>query len=387
MVSKKQWFVSKILIPFGITRLLLLFVGFLSRYILPIYPDQTEIVKATGSLFSQNRLIDMWARWDSGWYLYIIKNGYSRGDSFEIQSNLPFFPGYPALVKFFTLFVPSSLLTDGVIIAIGVVLSNILLLVSLVFLYKIAQKISDSKRVADVTIWFILAFPSSFFLSSFYTESLFLCLSAVGYWAALQRKWWLACIMVSLVAITRNIGIFLVIPVLYEYMKSKNFSFQKVDLSILWFGVIPIGLGVFFWYLYTLTGDFLAAIKVQEAWGRVAADPVTSLLFPTNFWLHITPIDQFFVVSALVVCWRMFTQKVLENGRILAIYSFLLCVPTLFTGTLDSFTRYILVVFPLFIYWAYVTHDNKRFATGAIVVFLVVQLLYFGLFSQFYWVG
>lgn len=387
MVNKLRWFLSKILVPFGVTRVLLLVIGFFSRYLLPVYPDQTELIIRTGMFFSENRLIDMWARWDSGWYMYIIKNGYSRGDSFEIQSNLPFFPGYPALVKFFTLFIPPGLLTDGVIVFIGVLLSNVLLLVGLVFLYKIAQKLSDSKRVADLTVWFILVFPSSFFLSSFYTEALFLCLSAVGYWAALQRKWWLACIMVSLVAVTRNVGMFLVIPVLYEYLRAKNFSLRKIDFSILWFGVIPLGLVVFFWYLYTLTGDFLAAIKVQKAWGRVAADPVSSLLFPTNFWLHITPVDQFFVVSVLVFCWRLFAQKVLKNGKILALYSLLMSIPTLFTGTLDSFTRYILVVFPLFIYWASVTKDNRRFAVGAIVVFLVVQLIYFGLFSQFYWVG
>ncbi len=387
MVNKLRWFLSKIFIPFGITRVLLLFVGFASQYFLPVHSGQNDAIRVTGLQFSENRLIDMWARWDSGWYLYIIKNGYSSGGSFEIQSNLPFFPGYPVLVKFFTLFVPSSLLNDGVIVLIGILLSNVLLLVSLIFLCKIAHKLSDSKRVADLTVWFILAFPSSFFLSSFYTESLFLCLSAVGYWAALKKKWWLACIMVSLVAVTRNVGLFLVIPVLYEYLKAKNFSLQKIDFSVLWFGVIPFGLGVFFWYLYTLTGDFLAAIKVQAAWGRVAADPVSSLLFPTNFWLHITPVDQFFVVSVLVFCWRLFTQKVLKNGKILALYSLLMSIPTLFTGTLDSFTRYILVVFPLFIYWASVTKDNKRFATGAIVVFLVVQLIYFGLFSQFYWVG
>ncbi len=193
--------------------------------------------------------------------------------------------------------------------------------------------------------------------------------------------------MVSLVAVTRNVGMFLVIPVLYEYVKSKNYSVQKVDLSVLWFGVVPVGVGLFFWYLYTLTGDFFAAIKVQEAWGRVTADPVSSLLFPSNFWLHITPVDQFFVMSGLVVCWRLFTEKILENSKVLALYSFLLCVPTLFTGTLDSFTRFILVVFPLFIYWASVTKDNKKFAVGAIVVFLVVQMVYFGLFSQFYWAG
>ncbi|MBP7842948.1 hypothetical protein KA017_03005 [Candidatus Woesebacteria bacterium] len=387
MVSKSRWFLSKIVIPFGVTRLFLLLAGFFSQYVLPVNSGQSEVVRATGLQFSASRLIDMWARWDSGWYLFIIRNGYSSGGSFDIQSSLPFFPGYPMLVKFFTLFFPPHLLTDGVIVLLGIVISNALLLVALVFLYKIARKLSDSGRVADLTIWFILAFPSSFFLSSFYTESLFLCLSVVGYWAALQKKWWLACIMVSLVAVTRNVGMFLAIPVLYEYLKSKNFSVQKIDLSVLWFGVVPVGVGLFFWYLYTLTGDFFAAIKVQEAWGRVTADPVSSLLFPSNFWLHITPVDQFFVVSGLVVCWRLFTEKVLEKGKVLALYSFLLCVPTLFTGTLDSFTRFILVVFPLFIYWASVTKDNKKFAGGAIVVFLVVQMIYFGLFSQFYWAG
>lgn len=387
MVDSKYWIIKKILVPFGITRLLLLVVGYLSQYILPVFHEQTAIIRQSGYFFSNFRLLDIWARWDSGWYMYIIKNGYSRGDSFEIQSNLPFFPGFPALVKFFTFFVPASMLSDEIIVLIGVLSSNILLLVGLIFVYKIAQNLSDSKRVADLTVWYILVFPSSFFLSSFYTESLFLCLSALSYWWALKRRWLLACIALSLVVVTRNVGMFLIIPVFYEYLKSKRFSIRKINLSIVWFSVVPVGLLLFFWYLYTLTGDFLAAIKVQEAWGRFTSNPVSSLLFPTNFWIHITPVDQFFVISALVLCWKLYKDEVIKNSKVMAVFSLLLSVPTLFTGTLDSFIRYVLVVFPLFIYWAYVTKDSRRFTVGAIVVLLIVQLVYFGLFSQFYWVG
>jgi hypothetical protein len=59
--------------------------------------------------FSPINLLDMWARWDSGWYLDIALNGYAlRGPIETTQSNVAFFPLYPLLIRTLLLLVPES---------------------------------------------------------------------------------------------------------------------------------------------------------------------------------------------------------------------------------------------------------------------------------------
>ncbi len=386
MKIQENWFVKVILFPFVITRGLLIFAGMFATYILPSNVYQTENSINNGWLFSSQRIIEMWARWDSGWYLSIINIGYSMGKDVYTSSNLAFFPVYPYLVKILSFLVPIRPTTDEIIIAVGVILSNLMLIGSLVLIYKISIYFFKNEAIAKNTVWYLLVFPSSFFLSSFYTESTFLFFSLISYWAAINRKWWLACIMASVLTATRSIGLIIALPLFVEYLKSKDYNFKKFDFSILWFAVIPLGIFSFFYYMKTITGDFLAAVKVQEAWGRKMTDPISSLLFPTGFWVYITPLDQFFAISTLVTAFAMIRDR-LKVLNPLGFYSILLIIPTLFTGTLDSLSRFIVVIFPLFIYWSYLITGSKKFDLIVKIIFMSIQVIFFGLFSQFYWVG
>ena len=79
-----------------------------------------------------------WLRWDSGHYLQIAKNGYEffpcAGkfgfplDSKDMCGNTGWFPGYPLLIKFFTLFYNDAILIAGIISKLFYVLSLFLVL-------------------------------------------------------------------------------------------------------------------------------------------------------------------------------------------------------------------------------------------------------------------
>jgi len=45
------------------------------------------------------------------------------------------------------------------------------------------------------------------------------------------------------------------------------------------------------------------------------------------------------------------------------------------------------VIFPLFIYWAFLVKESERFDLIAKIVFMSLQVIFFAMFSQFYWVG
>ena len=97
-----SWVWHDVTVPFIVTRLSLLIVGWFAQYFPPnpYYPIQEAI--ARGWQFSPFRLLDIWGRWDAGWYLSIVRAGYFvRGDIVVAQSNVAFFPlySYTALVQ------------------------------------------------------------------------------------------------------------------------------------------------------------------------------------------------------------------------------------------------------------------------------------------------
>jgi hypothetical protein len=69
----RSWLWPDVLAPFAITRLALILVAWFSQY-LPAntgYPYQPAIER--GWHFSPHRLVDVWGRWDTGWYISIIE--------------------------------------------------------------------------------------------------------------------------------------------------------------------------------------------------------------------------------------------------------------------------------------------------------------------------
>lgn len=373
------------LVPFLITRALLLVVGFVSPLFLAVSDFQEAAVVDRGWGFTPLRLIDMWARWDSGWYLFTIKNGYSMGESVFVTSNLPFFPVFPLIVKALTFWIPAQIATDAFLLAVGIVVSNVLLFAGVVVLYKLVKHYF-SKQVATTSLWFFLVFPVSFFLSSFYTESTFFFFSVVSLYAAVKGKWGVAAAAAMVVSATRPLGGLIGLPLVLEYMSQRDWKLKKLDLNVLWFALVPMGLLAFLTYMYWLTGDFLAPVKAQAAWGRGTSDPFTSFVFPAASWEYLTPFDQLFGISALVTGVAMLVEKS-KRYWMFGSYVLVMILPAFFTGTMDSVTRFVAVLFPFFVYWAYLLQKNTktRWILGGLM--LLVQLVFFGLFSQFYWVG
>jgi hypothetical protein len=94
------------------------------------------------------------------------------------------------------------------------VLSLLFLPFAFYFIYEIARQ-GWGERAAKGTILTLAFFPTAFFLNAAYTESLFLALSAGSLWATrVKRNLLLACMLAGLATATRNVGIFLVVPLM-----------------------------------------------------------------------------------------------------------------------------------------------------------------------------
>jgi hypothetical protein len=323
------------LILFVFTRIALTLVGFISRGL-----NNKKVLS-----------LDMWSQWDSGWYLNIIKDWYPTVTNFDpgAQTNYGFFPLYSMVSKIFGL-----ILYDNYLLA-GIIISNICLIISCILLYKIVT--ADSDQATGIrSIKYLFLFPTAFILSGMLTESLTLMLMLICFYYAKKEKWLFVGISGFLLALTRSIGVLVVFPIAWEYLKSKKFSLRKIKLDSLYLLLFPAGILAFFTRLYFATGDFLAYTHVkQKAWSLIPTDPFVLLYKGIISHDTTTTFNTLFMTCAILVL-LVFYKKIDFSywilGMIMTIF------PTAHVWSITGLARYTVIVFPLFIIFAKIT-ENK----------------------------
>jgi hypothetical protein len=383
--ARANWIWAEVVVPFVVTRALLVGVAWVSRWILRPNPDYPlQGAAARGWHFARWWLLDIWARWDTGWYLDVIGNGYrTQGSAVSAQSNFAFFPLYPATVKALARLLPASARTVEAQLLIGVLLSNILFFAALILLRKFVAVSQGDDELARRTVLYLLIFPTSFYFSCFYTESMFLFLSVAALFAA-SRGWWAgAGFLGGLAALTRPNGVLVLVPLLWGYLSSRSWKLRRVRWDVAWLALVPAGLLSFLVGIRGITGDLLAPLRVQAAWGKISSTPWETIFQPLYPYPVVTPIERLLVLALLVVA--VFAFRLLRD-RSLAVYALVMLLPPLFTGVLNSSARYAAVVFPLFMTLA-VVGGTRRVDLFIKTISLALLVTAMAAWTRFYWVG
>ena len=269
-----------ILALFIATRLILSLIGWVSMTYLP--QQATEDWKNT-SLETEHPYLQMWAVWDSKWYLMIAEKGYSDAMPFNVSeySTIGFFPLYPITISALQLIIHDYLLA-------GWLLSNLFLLLSAYLLYKLVGLDHDAST-AKRSLWYLFLFPSAYIFSAIYPESMLLCAWLACALLAKKRSWASAGVVGFLAALIKPSGFFIAIPLvliylfndkkLSEFFSKKNpFAGIRIRSNII-FTMLPF-LGLLAWGYanYLMTGDFLAYSHVQlTSWDHRFMMPFTAL--------------------------------------------------------------------------------------------------------------
>jgi hypothetical protein len=379
-----NWIWHDVLVPMTITRLSLLLVGWFSLYFLPNPSFPERWILERGWHFSPHRLLDIWGRWDSGWYMSIVQGGYSlSGDIYTVQSNIAFFPLYPYLVRLLSQLVPQGLRTPGALLLVGIMVSNATLLAALILLWKLVVAGLGDEAVAQRAVLYTLVFPTGFFLSAFYAESLFLFLAVAAFYCASRRAWKLAGAAGFFLSLTRPTGVLVLVPMVWMYLDSLGWDWRRVRRGVMWLLLIPAGFLVFPISLYAITGDPLAIIHAQRAWGRTVVLPWRTIIAPSNFIPYITPTEQILTIGFILTgCLSLFVLPSASYGT----FSLLSMVPILLSGTLLSAVRFFGVLFPVFIVLAKLG-KCKIVDRLIMVLSITMQTLFMAAWCQFYWVG
>ena len=185
------------------TRTVMLLVGYLAVFMIGFANGRAPL------RHFNNELLNLPVRWDAGWYLQIVTDGYryAAGDP-TVQQNIVFFPAYPMLMRIVGRLFGGEM--TGYVAA-GMVISIASFFGALVYLYAFARD-RYGDQVASGTIWLLAAYPFAIFFGALYTESLFLLATVGAFYHFSRQQFGRAAGWGVLVGLTRLNGALLVLP-------------------------------------------------------------------------------------------------------------------------------------------------------------------------------
>ena len=381
----RVWPWSDVLLPWAVSRVLIVFAGWFAGYFVanPDYGDVASV--ARGWQFSPIKLLDMWGRWDTSWYLDIALHGYSlRGPLTTTQSNVAFFPLYPFSIRAVLLLLPETWRTPETALLIGVILSNVLFLAALFMLYRLTLLLINDRAVAQRTLWYTVLFPAAFFFASAYTEAAFFLFTIAMFYAALRRIWWAAGILGALATLTRPPGILLVLPLACMYGEMIEWKVRQIRWNFLWIALLPLAFAGFMLSLQPVTGDWIAPLRAQEAWFSALLPPWVTIFTPEIGVIpYITRVEQILLLGAILMTGVALVKL---PTKALGLYVLLLIAAMLATGQILDMTRYLSTAFPIFMVLALLGKHplvDRLILIGSAAALALLMAAW----TRFYWVA
>lgn len=318
-------------------------------------------------------------RWDAHWYTFIAAHGYD-------DKSVVFFPALVLMIRY-----AAGLGLDFA--AAGLLICNIFAFLSFIAMYAAFSR-DFTPLLAKRALYAYAVMPTSVFLNSIYTEPLFLTFSLVCLFFARQEKWWPAGVCAALAALTRNLGVCLFFGLAYEYWVSIRLGGLRFR-SVIALALAPCVVLGFMAYNLVSFGDSLAFVHSQQAWGRSIGWPGDNFVRNLGHMAALLPntqagiaLDSFLVLtgftglaaatlsrryaipfSYLLVGWLWFLIPLFSTSPFLPLY---------------SMSRFLLVVFPLYLIFA-------RMPRALFGCFLFINALLLSLctilFVNWYWIG
>ena len=320
---------------------------------------------------------NLFSRWDGEYYADISINGYSS----MIAPKWEFFPLYPALMGIFgrlLAFASPLPLTLTVYVA-GFAISNLAFLISIYLFYALSALVSGSVKTASESAILLAIYPAGVFLSAVYSESLFLLLivASLLYWYNGKRV--RSGVLGFLAALTRPVGVLLVIPYLYDTVTDS--SNRKSFRSYISIAIIASAYLCFILYSQIITGMPFANFVAERLYWGVTLNPVDLVSLAQETILEYPYIIPYFFVGVGGLCASIVTAR-LRAEKIIGLFSVCLLASYLLTPII-SFPRYSLTLLPM--YWGLSKLSRSPWVRGLLYgVFLFLLAVGIGLFANWY---
>ena len=326
--------------------------------------------------------LGIWQQWDAGAYIGIAERGYQPGNA----GLAVFFPLMGWLMAALRLLVPNTFLA-------GVIVANLAMLGAVLLLFRLTLLETGNVALAHRAVFYLLIFPTSFFTSTAYSESLFL-LATIGSFYAWRRGRWLLAGWAGMAAqLTRFVGIVLAPVLVVAYVAHLRARHWRPDWGVLAPLLVLAGLGVYSLGLQLQLGDPMPFYgQRMEQFERTTVPPWVSLTtawdtvqgrnihpdFPENWSRNLINLAStlLFLVLSAVAFWRL--------GAPYGTYMLLALLVALSDSQLGDralagMVRYNLALFPGFILLA---QWGARPAVDRLIT--VMFILFLGLLTPFF---
>ncbi len=301
----------------------------------------------SGSIFDTLRTL--WLRTDSPSYLGIAENWYvAEGDA---KFHLVFFPLYPLIIKALHFIVGDYFVS-------AMLVSNIFAIASAIACYELTA-LEMPFTEAKSSVKYMLLLPAAFFLGAPMTESLFLFLSIITLYFARKRHFLPACIFAALAGFARLPGILLAVPVAIEmaaelcerYREDNGFR-RALQMRILFFLIVPLGLAAYLYINYSVSGHPLTFLRYQsEHWQQGMAPFFSASAYQAEYALSdLSPMRTQLFIPNLIACFGALILMLSSCREMRASYSlYFLIYFAVTTGAswLLSAPRYLCAAYPL----------------------------------------
>jgi len=357
----------------------------------PRVPHLGRVADAVASVIS---------RWDAVHYQRIAAHGY------EEESLTAFFPLYPFAARAVG-WITGSLMLGGALVSLAA------FAVGLILVHRLAV-LELGDEAARRTVYLLAFFPSAVFFSAFYSEALFLALTAGAFYAARQGRWATACALGALCSATRNTGVLIALPIALLYLYGPRADCADLPPSrgwrprfapgreLLWLLLVPLGLLAYSVHTAVRFDDPLSTWHVQTFWSRGFHGPLSAVwyaipetvaaageLFTGSRDTFESPVAKLALFGSLVLAAVAAVGLVRRFPPAYGAYFLVALIPPLSSPwpehPLMSFPRFLAVLFPLHM-WLAVKATGRRFLV--LVVAFALMLCFLTIkFATWGWAG
>lgn len=329
-------------------RLILFFVGFnlLTRFPqLPITTRQMELTEYIPTEPAKNwySIIQPLHRFDALWYESIAIENFKN-----TPLSTSFFPLYPWTVRLFSTILLLTFPQTAFII-------NTLLTVLIFYLlyYLCLLETTSDNALRSVLIYSL--FPTSFFLLVPYAEPLLFVFLLLALIFMKRGNFWGTVVTGSLAALVKPYGVAIIIPAAFHFLKDKKF---QPKLKLLFLLLIPVSFFMVMLYQDKITGIVASTVVTQMAWRQRRSlgdvDPLTllfrNLVVLVRSYTDLPNLLNLTSLAGILLFFYKKWQSIDITYRIFLItYFFIFCFNT-YTTQFYSLSRFILVLFPVFIF-------------------------------------
>jgi hypothetical protein len=355
-------------------------------------------VLTTGAQTAQD-VLHNWVRFDGIYFRVIAEHGYTEGSQIiRYQQGFPFltaaFPLFPVLIRLI-----APLLGSDYTMA-SVVVPQVLTWLVLLALFRLVL-LDFSRTAAYLSIASLITFPVFYFLLAPYSETVFLLLTILTFDGYRRQRFPTAGLAGALASAARIVGAPLLIGALGLDIAVRAWRERRRARDVLrpmryaHLGVIPVGLVTYMAYQWRDFGNPLMFLRghASTEW-KVGFDllgPLRGLLLPVytvfaHDWAGETFRTNLFnaaflygAIGVALYAWR-------KLPFCYSAYSVLAILLPMFSGTLISMPRFLLISFPLFVSMGllFEAHPRSRMllaplaAAGLVATHLFFRTVFLG---------